>query len=278
MEIKYINCPKCGTRNFADDKVCGICKAKLTSSTAYAKVPESNNNPQEQKRNLVLIIIVAAIFIGFVYYNVVFKKVPTKETSTTSYNNPLFNYQILEIGANNKSIFNVKVRIYNKLTDEQLKLVAQRVIQDISVVSNRGIVFFYLPEYNLERDGAWATADFDPEVSIRYFGQSIADEQSVKSALSNIKDYVGLWTSNKMSEDIIIRIRKDAKGNYFFENISSTDFNPSPFAHPLRKTIKNGKTVFIETESSGYYYVIEPNGNLSIYFDGKYEDTYQKLK
>lgn len=29
METKFIICNNCGTRNFADDKICGVCKAKL---------------------------------------------------------------------------------------------------------------------------------------------------------------------------------------------------------------------------------------------------------
>ena len=51
MDNQFIYCPNCSTRNFADDKVCGVCKTKLSSKTinqGTKRVPvkQPNRNPK----------------------------------------------------------------------------------------------------------------------------------------------------------------------------------------------------------------------------------------
>ena len=44
------------------------------------------------------------------------------------------------------------------------------------------MVFFLLPEM-VGNNGAWAAVDFDPDMKVRLLGQSVSDEQKIKSQL-----------------------------------------------------------------------------------------------
>lgn len=279
MDNKFISCPKCGTRNFADDKTCGICKAKLNSA--------DNSKPTQitSKPNYFILVL---IFVGiiFIYYNAFHKDKPIashelEPTSaiyqTSNSQASLPKYTILETVLNNKRAFNIVVRINEKLLDTDLKLLAQKIKKDINAISEKGVVFFLLPEMKAD-NGAWAAVDFNPEIKIRILGQSVNDEQRIKSGLENITDYFGLWQDNKSEGEIIIRIRKDKKLGYVFEYISPTNPKPSELAKPLIKSIKNGKIIFKDTEHPEQYFLLENNGDLSVYDNEGYFETYKRLK
>ncbi|RZK04548.1 MAG: hypothetical protein EOO46_16460 [Flavobacterium sp.] len=278
MASQFIYCSKCGTRNFSDDRNCGICKAKLnTSGTTKSNIAIENAS---RKNNYFLIILIV-LAIVFLYYNV-FKKervvVNTQtEDASAIYQTPISTYTLLRTDLNNKRAFNVQVRIGEKLSDQQLKSLAQKIKSDINAISEKGVVFFLLPEMKID-NGAWATVNFDPEMRVRMIGQSISDEQKIKAGLENITDYVGLWRDDGLQSDIIIRIRKDKSQGYVFEYISPTEPKPSDMATPLIKKTKNGKTIFKDTEHPEQYYLLENNGDLSVYDNYGFVATFKTLK
>ena len=186
-------------------------------------------------------------------------------------------YKLLKTVLNDKRAFNVAVRIYKKLSDEQLKSLAQKIKSDINAISEKGVVFFLLPEMEVD-NGAWSAVDFDREVKVRIIGQSIKDEQKIKSELENITDYIGLWLDNGTQGDVIIRIRNDKLEGYVFEYISASDPKPSDLATPLIKTQKNEKTIFKDTEHQEQFFIVENNGDLSVYDNYGFVSTYKKLK
>lgn len=104
------------------------------------------------------------------------------------------------------------------------------------------------------------------------------DEEKIKSALNNITDYVGLWENLGLQGDVIIRIRSDNKKGYVFEYISSSKYQPSELASPLLKKVKNGITVYKETENDDQFFVVEKNGDLSAYDNDGIIETYKRLK
>jgi uncharacterized membrane protein YvbJ len=278
MENKFINCPKCGTRNFADDTVCGVCKTKLNSSVNLPQTSVDNKAPQ--KTNYFVLILIFGGLIAL-YYNIFHKEKetasPDTQMSSTNYQTVLPEYTLLKSELNNKRAFNVAVRIDTKISDYQLKSLAQKIKSDINAVSEKGVVFFLLPEMEID-NGAWAAVDFYPELKVRIIGQSITDEQKVKSGLEHITDYVGLWLDNGTEGDVIIRIRKDKLEGYVFEYISPSDPKPSNLATPLIKTKKNGKTIFKDTEHPEQFFLLENNGDLSVYDNYGFVATYKKLK
>lgn len=278
MENKFINCPECGTRNFDEDKICGVCKTKLNSSVNVPQISE-DSKPSGKIKYFILILV----FGGFIllYYNVFQKErsVTSSDTQLSSTNNErlLPEYTLLETVLNNKRAFNVAVRIDKKLSDNQLKSIAQRIKSDINAVSEKGVVSFLLPEMEVD-NGAWAAVDFDREIKVRIIGQSITDEQKIKSGLKNITDYIGLWLDNGIPGDVIIRIRKDKLEGYVLEYIPVSDPKPSDLATQLIKTQKNGKTVFKDTEHPEQFFLLENNGDLSVYDNYGFVSTYKKLK
>jgi hypothetical protein len=276
MGTQYINCPKCGTRNFLDDKECGVCNATLgTQLPTY-----ENSRPQQLTSKKSNYLIVILLFVGVLY--LLFLQVTEKKSETpidnsfvhSSISTPNYTFKKVEV---NIKKFRLEINIENKLTDSQLISIARKIYLDINTTANSGAFFFYLPVTNKFKD-AWARVDF-PEMQVSYLGQSLKQEQLINVSLDKITDYVGIWTSNMMRDGLVIRIRKDKSEGYVFEYITPDNLEPSRFPSPLKRVIRNGKVVFIEKDSpSSQYYVIEENGDLSDYDkDGLYE-TYKKLK
>ena len=129
----------------------------------------------------------------------------------------------------------------------------------------------------VDGNSAWAAVDFEPEMKIRIIGQSIADEQKIKAGLNSITDYVGLWSNNFYDGAVIIRIRKDKINGFVLEYISPLDPKPSALATPLIKKQKDGKTIFMDTEHTEQYFLIDENGDLSVYDNYGFVETYKKL-
>jgi hypothetical protein len=184
------------------------------------------------KRKANYFIIILLVSVAFLSYNFFHKEKVYAD------------YTLLKSDTNNERMFNVSVRIFNKLSDEQLKDIAQKVKEDINAVSNIGVVFFLLPEME-ENNGAWAAVDFKPEMQVRIIGQSVLDEHKINSNIENITDYFGLWSDNGEEGDVIIRIRKDKLQGYVFEYISPSNPQPSKLASPLKKLQEIIKSYFL---------------------------------
>ena len=223
MNSQFQNCPKCGTRNFLDDKMCGICKTQLTQSNI--SISNQTQLVVKAKYNY-FIALVILIGLAVVYYYSTKKEfvVNTK-------------YTLIETSLNNQRGFNACVRVPEKISDKELKSIAKKVKEDINAISEKGVVFFLLPEMEIG-NGAWAAVDFTPDIEVRIIGQSFPEEKLIKKGLENIIDYVGLWSDNGTHGDVIIRIRKDKKQRYVFEYISPIIPKPSDMATPLFKNKK----------------------------------------
>ena len=101
--------------------------------------------------------------------------------------------------------------------------------------------------------------------ALRVIGQSIDTDDFIQVNLNSITDYYGLWSDNFKSGDIIVRTRADKRNGYLFEHISPTDPQPSEYARQLIKRKRNGSIVFDVTNFPEQYFVLENNGDLSVY-------------
>lgn len=81
MINQFINCPKCGTRNFSDDQICGICKTKLNPSKN--KNQEINMSVIPQKTNYFVLLLITGGLIFFMY-NIFHKDKPNDDTTVIS--------------------------------------------------------------------------------------------------------------------------------------------------------------------------------------------------
>lgn len=188
------------------------------------------------------------------------------------------NYSIINIRTNNKIKCVVSVRISEKLTATQLKSIAEKIKTEINPKSNYVYIAFLLPEMQ-DGNGAWASADFEPNLSIRFFGQSLEDEIQINKSVSKIKgDNIGIWSDPEIPGDVAYRIRKDEVNGLIIEVISTSDPKPSELTTSLKMVKKNGKTIFKDLDHTGQYYLLEKNGDLSVYDNEGFVITYKKLR
>lgn len=85
MNPEFIYCSKCGTRNFFDDKLCGVCNTKLSKSKIL-----TDKAPIQKPLKISLAWWVLLIIVAFVCYAVFTDDSRTsKNTHQTIYNNSL---------------------------------------------------------------------------------------------------------------------------------------------------------------------------------------------
>lgn len=279
MNDEYIYCNKCGTRNFSDDKICGVCKEELFPKLKNEK-DQKNNSVAPKKTNYfgITLIVIGIITVLYIFlHNDKSNNVTNTNPDQLSSQNTQPTYSILKTDLNNKRGFNVSIKISEKLSENDLETLARQIKTDINAKSEIGILFFYLTDMVVD-NGAWATADFKPELKISILGQTKTDENKITENVNNIKDCVGLWTDDTEPGDILIRIRIDKSSGYVFEYVSATDPKPSELPIPLKKTFINGKTVFKDQDRIDQYFILENNGDLSAYDKDGYIVTYKKVK
>jgi hypothetical protein len=229
--------------------------------------------------------LILGVFIGVVLiYNNFYEKpivkteqVVQQESNITSEDSKAFVSNILEIDLNNKRAFNVSVRLNEKCSESHLITLALQVKNRINAVSDKGVVFFFLPDMKLN-NGAWAAVDFEPNINVRIIGQSLEVEKEVTKGVETIKDYYGLWVDDNSKEDLIIRIRKDRTLGYVFEYITVDDQSPSELPIELSKVKFNGKVAFKDKDHPGQYFIVESNGDLSVYDNAGFVVRYRRLK
>jgi len=103
--------------------------------------------------------------------------------------------------------------------------------------------------------------------------------------LPKIKGCIGYWVDEegwvdeKGSIPIIYRIRKISKSRIVIESMSFTHMQSPYIISKLKKIYKKGIVKYLQLEDdSDEYYVVEKNGDLSIYDRLGYISTYKKLK
>jgi len=190
----------------------------------------------------------------------------------------LTDYTIMSIEQNNKIKCVVYIRIKDKINDNFIKLIADDLKRNLNPISNRMHIFYLLPQHQVG-NGAWARVDFTPDYQLFYIGQSLAEENKVINHVNQISDAVGIWEDPSENEGLVLRIRKDPAHGLILETILASDPKPSDFASQIKKTVIKGKEVYTEIDNSfGEYYVLESNGDLSLYDNKGYVVTYRKLK
>jgi len=87
-------------------------------------------------------------------------------------------------------------------------------------------------------------------------------------------EILGTWADD-FTAGLLWRIIKKENGSYILEMGT-----PWRSHRRLRKTKRNGKEIYIDTESLNEeeYYRIEPNGNLAVFDNHGYIATYKKIK
>jgi hypothetical protein len=66
MIANFINCNKCGTRNFSDDKICGVCKSRLLPKTKQS-INFIEPKSQSSIRTWVIVILISLVSYYFLF-------------------------------------------------------------------------------------------------------------------------------------------------------------------------------------------------------------------
>ena len=192
--------------------------------------------------------------------------------------NKSYHYSILSIEQNNKEKCVVYIRIKEKITNDAINLIAEDLKTKLNPNSNRMHIFFLLPQHQIG-NGAWVRVDYSPDYHLFYIGQSMEAENIVIDQVKQIHDAVGIWEDPSENEGLVLRIRRDPEYGLIIETILASDPNPSAFASQIKRTIIQGKEGYTELDNSfGEYYVVENNGDLSLYDKQGFVVTYRKLK
>lgn len=210
----------------------------------------------------------------------------TDSKDTTEYNvktesnylRSISKYSILNISVNNKVKTVASIRIPNKIPDSELRLIATKAKSEMNPMSERVHLFFLLPEMK-DNNGAWARADFNPDLQIYILGQTIASENSIKNykKQNNKEVFLGQWTDDYYNADLIYRMRKDVQQGLVLELYSPSENEIGPFPTILKKSNKKGKTIYIDTNSPNQYFIINTKGDLVAYDESGYIVTYKKI-
>lgn len=263
----FINCPKCGTRNFKDDKVCGICGTEL------------NTNPSEDDgksasipwTGLVVVGLIAAVIFILVKANQKQDNPQKKEgpvemvtsTSPPEDNSPV-SYFIEEV-QNKPDFCVISVRLQHKISKERLHSLSDEIKYDQNCRQGKYVIFYILPETK-KGNGAWARVDYNPSFSLEYLAPSLEEEIYARDHKSKFK-IIGAWVDNNSGQQgMAQRIRYNSEGKLVMEDYEISDPDRESIGTELKKIIKNGKIIFKVVDSdTGDYYVLQPNGDLAGY-------------
>ena len=112
------------------------------------------------------LLIIAAISLVYFILN--------KKQSDPIQNTPgsAVRFTLTDIALNDETGFDVTVRIAEKISEEELKSLAQKVKKFVKASSEKGVVFFTLPGMELSNE-TWAAVDFTPALLVRKIPQSV---------------------------------------------------------------------------------------------------------
>lgn len=276
--MDFVYCSKCGTRNFKEDKNCGVCGNDLHQHSI---------GTENKQRNYLPLIVIASVFIIVGYY--LFKpseKDKVQPEIGTSYvgtkeglNSTLENveYKIQKIRLNIKRGFDIDVTIGHKLSEDDLLALAERIKKEAKVDTKKGVIGFYLPHMEIG-NGSWAIITYSPSPIVNYFGATISEEQGMRQNAKKDDDCIGIWLDDTKQGDIAIRIRKDESGNYFYEYVSIVNPRNSPLATKIIKSKRKGKTIYLDTEHPEQYFFINKDGDLEVYDNFGYFATFRRSR
>jgi hypothetical protein len=187
-------------------------------------------------------------------------------------------YKIIEISTNSEVKSVVRVRLFERLTDEKIYLLANKIKGNPILKSERVHIFLFLPKMNLDY-GAWAVVDFNPDYELTYLKEDHSDDEPSKPKWAKLKQYTGIWADSQMNGDVAYALRKDSKLGLVMDYISLSNPADCEISEVLKKTTYKGKVKLIKLDNDfGEYYIIENNGDLSIYDKFGKIVTCKKLK
>lgn len=155
----------------------------------------------------------------------------------------------------------IKVTLNKKVTKEVLAIIAEEVKLEYPSAKNY-MISYYLPD--MESDRAWAITNFNPDPDISILGSTEAEYNKMKAGSNPNGDIIGRWKDETpcLERTIIIYKQKDSlKLRSIYKDGSFGDY--------ALMADKLNKSKFLKTSYKNECYIIESDGNLGTYNNGK---------
>lgn len=163
---------------------------------------------------------------------------------------------------------NIEVELKEKITAEELTAIANK-IRETRMSYDKLWIFYNLPGMT-SGSGAWATTHFTPDLKVEILGTTAATDKKL-SSLKTDGEVIGKWQDARPYANCILVIYKKNKKIFMKQTFSDGSSGKEEF---IKKKFK-GKTRYEPKKNTErIYYLVESNGNLSMYGnDGKFGDA-----
>jgi len=162
---------------------------------------------------------------------------------------------------------NIKIRINKKTSKDVLSEIAKEIKREREELNN--LFIFYYTEGMSTTGMAWATSHFTPNLEVKILGSTDKEDKKMLSEIKVEGEILGKWKSDVLMGAILIFYENNQE-----EQIMKIQFKDGSVMEDkiTRKTI-NGKTRLDDGNENGEYYILDKDGNLSLYGnDGKFDE------
>jgi len=162
---------------------------------------------------------------------------------------------------------NIKIRINKKTSKDVLSEIAKEIKREREELNN--LFIFYYTEGMSTTGMAWATSHFTPNLEVKILGSTDEEDKKMLSEIEVEGEILGKWKSDVLMGAILIFYENNQE-----EQIMKIQFKDGSVMEDkiTRKTI-NGKTRLDDGNENGEYYILDKDGNLSLYGnDGKFDE------
>jgi len=221
---------------------------------------------KEMKRLIAMLTLVAVLFLV---------ATPASEKLKISSNE--IQYTII----NEEKFLNIKtsldIRLKSEVNKETIKKIAHELRKDGRRNYQRVFINYYLPGMKVG-EGAYALSHFNPNLEVQIMGLTKEEKtQLLKKTSLSESNLIGRWIDDSPYSGKVITISRNA--NTLELSIKSSYKDGSEGSKKLIEKIVNGQKRWIEEGNVfGEYYVLNNDGNLSIYDAKDLIKTYPKIK
>lgn len=169
----------------------------------------------------------------------------------------------------------IDIRLKSDVDKEALTKIANKLKKDGRSNYQRIFINYYLPEMEVG-EGAWATSHFNPDLEVQILGITKEEKDKLLKEKSPVQgNLIGRWLDDTLFVESVYTISRI--GGVLKLTIKYKDGSES--VKKLTEKIANKQKRWIEEDNDfGEYYVLNDDGNLSIYDNQGLIRTLSKVK
>lgn len=171
----------------------------------------------------------------------------------------------------------IDIRLKSEVDEETITQIAKELEKERRGKYKRIFINYYLEGMKVG-EGAYALSHFNPNLEVQIMGFTKEEKtQLLKKTSLSESNLIGRWIDDSPYSGKVITISRDA--NTLELSIKSSYKDGSEGSKKLMEKIVNGQKRWIEEGNVfGEYYVLNNDGNLSIYDAKDLIKTYPKIK